>query len=74
MSELRKEINEMLDMLPDDEQQFAYEFVKRLALAWDPDFTKVTPKEHAEIERAEQSGFISDSDIDWDNLANYAEG
>ncbi|MDE7361947.1 MAG: hypothetical protein K2N38_08435 [Oscillospiraceae bacterium] len=73
MSVLQKEINAMLEMLPDDEQQFAYEFVKRLVLAWDPDFTKATPKERAEIEHAEQSGFISDGDIDWDNLASYAE-
>lgn len=40
---------------------------------WDPDFTKVTPQERAQIEHAEQSGFISESEIDWDNLSKYAE-
>lgn len=35
---------------------------------WDPDFTKVTPKERKEIEEAEQSGYISANEIDWDNL------
>ena len=29
----------MLEMLPAQEQDFAYEFVKRLVLAWDPDYT-----------------------------------
>jgi hypothetical protein len=31
-------------MLPADKQRFAYEFIKKLVLAWDPDFTKVTPE------------------------------
>lgn len=39
---------------------------------WDPDFTKVTPDEAARIIAAENSGFIADEDIDWDNLAQYA--
>lgn len=38
----------------------------------DPDFTKVTPDEAARITAAENSGFIADEDIDWDNLAQYA--
>ena len=35
----------MLEMLPAQEQNFALEFVKRLVLAWDPDYTKLTPSE-----------------------------
>lgn len=42
--------------------------VKKLVRAWDPDFTKVTPQEACELELAENSGFIADKDIDWDNL------
>lgn len=38
----------------------------------DPDFTKVTPAEAVRIAAAENSGFIADEDIDWDNLAQYA--
>ena len=34
------QVAEMIDMLPDSEQLFALEFVKRLVQAWDPDFTK----------------------------------
>lgn len=47
---------------------------KEQILAWDPDFTKVTPEEAARIKVAEESGFISEEDIDWDNLSQYAEG
>lgn len=40
---------------------------------WDPDFTKAPPQERAQIEHAEQSGFIPGSEIDRDNLSKYAE-
>ena len=49
------------------------EFIKKLVRAWDPDFTKVTLEEAQGIAAAENSGFIADSDIDWDNLQKYAE-
>ena len=45
-----QQVAQFVDMLPDDEQLFALELVKRLVLAWDPDFTKVTPNEAASIE------------------------
>ncbi len=73
MSTLQREINSMLELLPDSEQQLAYEFVKRLVLAWDSDFTKVTPQERVQLEHAENSGFVSADEIDWDNLSQYAE-
>lgn len=62
----------MLDMLPEEDRAFAYEFIKKLVKAWDPDFTKVTPEEAAEIKKAEESGFVEDADIDWNNLQQYA--
>jgi len=58
----------MIDMLPADYQRFAYEFVKNLVLAWDPDFTKVTPEEAAHIKAAEESGYVLDSEVDWDKI------
>lgn len=73
MSTLQKEITTMLDCLPDEEQQLAYEFIKRLVLAWDPDFTKVTPQERERIEHAENSGFIPESEVDWNHLEKYAD-
>lgn len=73
MSTLQKEIDSMLELLPDSEQKLAYEFIKRLVLAWDSDYTKVTPKEREQLEQAEKSGFVPEDEIDWDNLSKYAE-
>lgn len=47
-------VAEMVSMLPPSEQSFAFEMVKRLVLAWDPDFTKLTPAEAAELSEAEK--------------------
>ena len=52
MADTAQQVAEMVDMLPDSEQLFALEFVKRLVQAWDPDFTKVTPIEAQAIEEA----------------------
>lgn len=71
MSTKALEIAEMLDTLPSQEQELAYEMLKRIILAWDSDFTKVTDKEREEIAKAEQSGFVSEKEIDWDNLEQY---
>ena len=68
MSEVAMDAAKMIDMLPDDDKAFAYEFIKKLVLAWDPDFTKVTPDEARQISEAETSGFIDDDDIDWDSI------
>lgn len=46
---------------------------KRLVLAWDSDYTKVTPKEREQLEQAEKSGFVPEDEIGWDNLSKYAE-
>ena len=46
------------------------EFVKRVVLAWDPDYTKATPREAADMKRAEEEfargDTVSHEDIDWD--------
>jgi hypothetical protein len=42
----------MIDMLPEQEKSLAFELIKRLVLAWDPDYTKVTPSEAEAIEQA----------------------
>lgn len=72
MSDKAKQIVEMIDMLPEQEQNLACEMIKRIVLAWDPDFSKATEQERKNIEAAEQSGFVSESEIDWDNLSAYA--
>ena len=68
MTTLALDIARLIDMLPIDDQRFAYEFVKKLVLAWDPDFTKVTPEEAALIKNAEASGFVAESEIDWNKI------
>lgn len=52
---------------------FAFEFVGKLVMAWDPDFTKLTREEAAQLRAAEESGFLSEDEIDWDNLEQYAQ-
>lgn len=64
---------ELYEMLPEQEQNLAFEMIKRFVLAWDPDFTKVTASERKKIEEAEKSGFISEEEIDWDNIEKYAD-
>lgn len=67
MSSKAMQIAEMFDMLPEQEQTLACEMLKRIVLAWDPDFTKLTPKERKELEEAEADPeFISIDNIDWD--------
>ena len=68
MSSIAIDTARMIDILPVEDQVFAFEFVKKLVLAWDPDFTKVTPEEAKRIAEAEESGFVSEDEIDWDNI------
>lgn len=59
-----------MEILPESDQNFALEFIKKLVLAWDPDYTKVTPAERKALEEAEkdvaENGTISHDDINWD--------
>ena len=73
MSNIAMDAARLMDMLPEEDKSFAYEFIKKLVRAWDPDFTKVTPEEAAKIDAAEKSGFVAEEDIDWDNLGKYAQ-
>ncbi len=70
MSPLTKQIIEMIDMLPEQEQELAFELIKRMVLAWDSDFTKITPLEKARLARADEeimnAETVQHSEIDWD--------
>jgi cytochrome oxidase Cu insertion factor (SCO1/SenC/PrrC family) len=68
MSNIVREAAQMMDMLPETDQTFAYEFIKKLVKAWDPDFTKLTREEADQLEAAENSGFVDANDIDWEHL------
>ena len=73
MSEKVVEAARLMDMLPEADQDFAYEFIKKLVRAWDPEFTKATPQEAREMEEAEASGFVDEEDVDRNNLSKYSD-
>ena len=68
MSSIAMEAARLIDALPEADKVFAYEFIKKLVLAWDPDFTKVTAEEAKKIENAENSGYIDEDNIDWESI------
>lgn len=59
-----------LDHLPESDQSPAFELVKKLVLAWDPDYTKLSPAEKRELDEAfasmERGEYVSADQIDWD--------
>lgn len=70
MSAATKEAINLMEILPESDQNFALEFIKKLVLAWDPDYTKVTSAERKALEEAEkdiaENGTISHDNINWD--------
>lgn len=54
MAQIASEIVKMIDMLPEQEQLLAFELIKRMVLAWDNDFTKLTPTERESLEKADR--------------------
>ncbi len=70
MNAATKEAIDLMEILPESEQNFALEFIKKLVLAWDPDFTKLTPAERAELEEAkkeiENGETVPHDAINWD--------
>lgn len=73
MSEIAIDAARLINMLPENDQSFAYEFIKKLVLAWDPDFTKLTLEEARRLEEAERGRFFDESEIDWEHLEQYAD-
>ncbi|MCI9476156.1 hypothetical protein AALA22_06190 [Anaerovoracaceae bacterium 41-7] len=68
MSNITIEAARLMESLPESEQNFVLEFIKKLVLAWDPDYTKLTASEAEALKEAEQSGFIDETDIDWSQI------
>lgn len=67
MSGAVKEAAGLMELLPEKDQDFALEFIKKMVLAWDPDFTKLTPAEKVDLEEAMQdTETISHDSINWD--------
>ncbi len=62
-----KEVIDLMEILPETEQNFALEFIKKLVLAWDPDYTKMTPAERASLKEALlDKETITHEEINWD--------
>lgn len=70
MNATTKKAISLMEILPESEQNFALEFIKKLVLAWDPDYTKLTPSERQALTEAEkdiaENGTISHDSINWD--------
>ena len=58
---------ELLDILPDEDISIVNALVKKLILAWDPDFTKLTAKERELLEKSDfemkNGDFVSEEDV-----------
>lgn len=69
MTRMTQQIADMVDMLPEQDQQLAFELVKKLVLAWDPDFTQTTPREASQLACAEAElaagDYVLDHAINW---------
>ncbi len=67
MTQITKQIIKMIYMLPENEQILAFEFIKRMVLAWDSDFTKLTPSERDSLKKADaefiNNEILSHSDV-----------
>lgn len=57
MSEITTKTIELLQMLPESDQLLAFELIKKFILAWDPDYTKLTPSERKSFEEAKEDGY-----------------
>ena len=58
-------------MLPENERNLAFELIKRIFIAWNPEYTKLTPTEAESLKETESSGYIDIEEIDWNNLEKY---
>lgn len=58
---------ELLDILPEEDISIVNALVKKLVIAWDPNFTKVTAKEKEILEKSDtemkNGDFISEEDF-----------
>lgn len=63
---LKKEIIAIINVLPDDDLVLVNQMIKKLILAWDPDFTKLTKAEKEELEHIQNNDeYVS---MDWHDV------
>ena len=60
----------LMEVLPESEQNFALEFIKKPVISWYPYFTKLTSAERYALEKSEkdiaENGTIPHNAINWD--------
>ena len=70
MTAVSRQVEQMVNILPEEDQTLALEIVKKLVLAWDPDYVKCTPEEEATIDQAaremENGEYVLHDEINWD--------
>lgn len=63
------EATNLMESLPVEDQDLALQMIKKIVLAWDPNFTKVTPAERMRLDKAEEEykrgEVVEDSDDIW---------
>lgn len=69
MSSKVLEVTNLIENLPAEDQELALQMIKKIMLAWDPNYTKVTLREKEIMDKAEQEyetgEIIEDSDEIW---------
>lgn len=70
MSEMAMRAARLLDVLPETDQNLAFALIKKLVLAWDPDFTKLTPEEAEQLQTAEADALVDDAEVDWTKVGH----
>ena len=68
MTDIVKKAAELMACLPEKDQAAAYEYIKKLVLAWDPDFSKLTPAEARSLHAAETGEYTDVEAVDWDTI------
>lgn len=68
MTETAKKAAELIEYLPEREQMIVYEFIKKMVLEWDPDYTKLSASEVNDLREAMHGEYVDDSEMDWDTI------
>lgn len=70
MAPITQKIAQMIDMPSEEDQALAFTMVRKLVLAWDPDYTRATPEEDIAMRQAIQElsagKYVTDEEINWD--------
>lgn len=65
MSNNTKQLINLFEILPEDDQEMLLQLTKKMLLAYDPDYTKLLPNEKEELESAL---------LDFENNENISSG